>query len=269
MIMHRLALLCLLASAFLFYACAEPNTDAPAGGLHPLDGSYLDPGEHGPDAKADLTFCQGCHGEAGGPGDNPRFNGGSVGVSCEDAACHDTNLAHPQDWAGVNSTFHYSAGKVQQACTLCHGVDLDGVGGVGPSCLDCHDSPTTFTLDCTYCHGYPPDGSPDMATATGVDHSEVATTVISFIHGECTLCHGMSESAAGGDFEPETNYTLFSKSTDTLGDHWDGNIQMNADAGYNDSTFGCGTTVCHGNDDTQDPMPNSSGLPVILKNFGL
>jgi hypothetical protein len=257
------ALLCLLASAMLLIACADPNSDAPVGGIHALDGSFLDGSVHGPVAKQDLTFCQQCHGEDGGPGDNPRFNGGDVGFSCENTGCHATDLAHPLNWAGPNLTFHYSAGNVQDACTLCHGAALDGVGGVGPSCLSCHSETADFTLDCTACHGYPPDGSPDLDVPNGVDHMDVDTVGL---HQECTICHGMSESAGGGTFNPDDNYALFNKSSDTLGDHWDGNIQMNNLVGYNPSTYGCAVS-CHNNDDTQDPL-SDSGLPVVLENYG-
>jgi hypothetical protein len=244
------------------------HEDGPGQVPHLLDGSYLDGAWHGPDAKQDLTACQPCHGEAGGPGDNPRFNAGiftAGGDGCE--SCHAFALAHPQNWAGVNSTFHYSAGRIQETCTLCHGVDLDGAGGVGPSCLGCHDSQTVFTLDCTYCHGYPPDGSLHDGIIAGVNHSGIPLGFGN--HDECSNCHGMNESAAGGSFEPRTNYAVFTGATastpDTIGDHWDGNIQMNADALYNESTFGCGT--CHSSD-TEDPM-SDSGLPVVLKDFGL
>jgi len=269
--MRKLVFLCLLASAFLLNACAEPNPDAPTGGIHLLDGSYLAGSQHGPDAKKDLTACQACHGEAGGPGSNPLFNLGidsAGGDGCESAGCHEPTFAHPQDWAGVNSTFHYSAGNIQDACTLCHGVGLDGGGGaIGTSCLGCHDSATELTLDCTACHNYPPDGTIHFGTISGVDHSAILTTTASKWHIECTNCHGMSESAAGGGFEPDTNYSLFDQTTDTNGDHWDGNIQMNSDVGYNSSTFGC-AVFCHNNDDTQDPM-SGSALPVELKSFGI
>lgn len=260
--MGRLAFSCLMISALLLGACAEPNSDVPAGPLHAMDGSYLDGSRHGPDAKLDLTRCQACHGERGGPGDNPLFNKGieSAGdMGCE--ACHGSGYAHPRDWAGPNNTFHYSAGNVQVACTLCHGVNLDGVGGVGASCLGCHDSVTAFTLDCAFCHGYPPDGTPDVATATGVDHTDVPLDN----HFECTFCHGMSQSEEGGGFEPLPNYNLFDKGADNIGDHWDSNIQMTAEAGYNDSTYGCQLTFCHASD-TEAPM-SDSGLPVVLKNM--
>jgi len=261
--MRKLLFLCLLASALVFNACSETNPGAPAGGLfHLLDGSYLDGSQHGPDAKKDLTVCQACHGQEGGPGDNPLFNLGidsAGGSGCE--SCHGGNYAHPQDWVGPNSTFHYSAGNVQEACTLCHGVDLDGMGGIGTTCLECHDSTVAFTLDCALCHGYPPDGSLHTGTIAGVDHSAVPLEN----HFECTFCHGMSESEAGGGFEPTPNYALFDKSTDAAGDHWDGNIHMTAEVGYNDTTFGCALIYCHSSD-TQAPMSDSE-LPVILKNM--
>ncbi len=105
---------------------------------HPLDGTYLLSTNHGPEAKLDLTVCQACHGQAGGPGSNPRFNLGiesQGGTGCE--ACHGINLAHPAKWEGYDGpTFHGIAGNMANACALCHGIDLNG--GVGPSCIACH-----------------------------------------------------------------------------------------------------------------------------------
>ena len=239
------------------------HPDGPQGAPHPVNESYLLGTNHGPDAKADLTACQLCHGQPGGPGSNPRFNVGIYrvgGNGCE--SCHGTDYAHPAEWAGPNTTFHYSAGSIQQACTLCHGVHLDGVGGVGVSCLGCHTSVTTFTLDCTFCHGYPPDGSEDVATETGVDHSNVPLDS----HAGCAVCHGMSESAAGGSFAPTENYPLFNMITDTIGDHWDGNINMNSGTPqYNPDNFGCDTNVCHGNDPAH--RLSDSELPVVQKPY--
>ena len=300
--MRIMGLICLLAS-ILFNACAQTNPTAPAeynahpeawltghgveisdssdftkctvchgadlagsevvpgcftavvGCHHPVDGSYLSGSVHGPDAKLDLTACQACHGEAGGPGDNPRFNGGISGISCEN--CHGINLAHPENWAGPDTTFHYSVGSTE-SCALCHGADLSG-GAVGPSCLACHDSAAAFTLDCGACHEYPPNGSLHAGTVTGVYHLQVPLSY----HGECTLCHGMSESATGGGFEPTANYTLFDQATDTIGDHWDGNLQMNAYTQYDEDNHVCGN--CH----DYDPyyMLSDSGLPIVLKDM--
>lgn len=114
------------------------HASGPGQAPHPLDGSFLDGSNHGPIAKADLIVCQGCHGEPGFQGSNPRFNQGISGSGCE--ACHGINLAHPANWGRLSSaTFHSSASNMENACTLCHGVNLDGVEGVGVSCLDCHN----------------------------------------------------------------------------------------------------------------------------------
>lgn len=241
------------------------HAEGPGEVPHPLDGSYLAGSAHGPDAKQDLTACQTCHAEPGGPGDNPRFNIGieaEGGEGCE--GCHGLNYAHPENWAGPNETFHYTAGSIQQACTLCHGADLLGEasGGVGVSCLGCHVSVETFTLDCTYCHGYPPDGSANVATTTGVDHTAVAQVAFPF-HSNCLYCHGMQETATGDEFDPVSNYLLFDYSTETNGYHWDGKIQMNSEPGYNPETFGC--TSCHG--DNESHRMSGSGLPVMLRDF--
>jgi hypothetical protein len=238
------------------------HADGPA--THPVDGTYLEGANHGPDAKEDLTICQACHGQPGGPGSNPRFNVGinSInGTGCE--GCHGRNYAHPADWAGPNDTFHYSAGNIQNACTLCHGVDLDGVDAVGISCTGCHDSTTVFTLDCTFCHGYPPEGAADVATNTGVAHGNVAGVAL---HDTCVVCHGAKESGAGGSFSVASNYLLFDKTTDTIGNHWNGLIDMNGSAGYNEANFGCDTAGCHVND--ADHRLSDSGVPVELEDFG-
>lgn len=231
------------------------------GAPHPIDGSYRSGSAHGPDAKADLTYCQACHGQSGGPGSNPRFNVGIGGNGCE--TCHGANLAHPQDWAGPNNTFHYSAGNIQNACTLCHGVNLDGAGGVGPNCLNCHADAVSLTLDCVACHGSPPDGSADLDVPIPVPHGNAANISL---HDTCVACHGMKETAAGGGFLAATNYTLFDKTTDTNGDHWNGNIEMNLSTQYNETNFGCDAAGCHGNDTAH--QLSDSGLTVNLKDFG-
>ena len=268
--MHRFVLVLLLLVPLTVAGCSGGNSgaapedpDGPGQAPHALDGTYLDGANHGPDAKANLRVCQACHGQPGGPGSNPRFNIGinsAASTGCE--ACHGINYAHPVDWAGPNDTFHYSAGTIQDACTLCHGAGLDGIGGTGDSCLGCHDSTTDFTLDCTFCHGLPPDGSADLATDTGVNHGNVAAVLQ---HESCVLCHGMKESDTGSSFAVTAEYLLFDKGTDTIGDHWDGWLDMNSSTGYNEADFGC-NSGCHAND--IDHQLSDSGLPVKSKDFG-
>jgi predicted CxxxxCH...CXXCH cytochrome family protein len=208
---------------------------------HKINGSFLDPDEHGPVAKKDLTLCQACHSDnpGGGAGSNPRFNVGidsanpPVGIGCE--ACHTPFYAHPDTWAGPdNDRYHYSAGNIQQACTLCHGAALT-------SCTDCHAEVVNFTLDCTACHDQPPANHATI-DAAGPTVADIAS------HDVCLLCHGMKESASGGTISSSANYALFNKLTDTLGDHWDGNINMNSDTDYirGAGTGGCNAAGCHG-----------------------
>ncbi|PLX44826.1 MAG: hypothetical protein C0609_04840, partial [Deltaproteobacteria bacterium] len=232
---------------------------------HPLDGSYLLSTNHGPDAKADLTFCQGCHAEPGGPGSNPSFTFGIAsagGTGCVAAGCHGQGgaaEAHPAQWMGPLSVKnHYAAGNIDGACTLCHGANLGGGadGGIGIDCMTCHAAVAPMTLDCTYCHGQPPTAAEGM-----VDHSSVPLTS----HSGCLICHGVTEGEQAGTFNANTNYRLLDKVNDIPGEHWDGNIQMNSDTGYNADAFGCGTAVCHLLD---GHTLGNSGLLVVLGAYG-
>ena len=242
-----------------------------------MDGSFLPGSVHGKVAKADLTFCQKCHSSdpTGGPGSNPRFNVGiynssapAPGTGCEQ--CHGRNLAHPVPWAGPNENkvYHYSAKNIQGACTLCHGVALDGVGGVGINCKSCHAETTGFTLNCTACHGFPPDGvtpEPRVLAEGGflVNHSAVPLGD----HDQCATCHGVNNSLPGltGSLMPSANYRSFDKTTDTIGDHWNGKINMNSQVGYNQTNFGC-DLACHAND--VNHRLSDSNLPVALADYG-
>ncbi len=136
---------------------------------------------HGPVAKADLTYCQICHGTAGGPGSNPRFDVplGSLKNGCED--CHDPFTAHlivegfSSGWPG-----HTTAGNMGNSCTLCHGIDL--TGGVGPGCNTCHTAlpPTTVPTPgtCVSCHAKPP------ASGNHTIHN-----ALSGVTNVCSTCH--------------------------------------------------------------------------------
>ena len=269
--MRTLALL-LMLTTLLLSACSDSNPAAPEGVPHALDGSFLDPANHGPAAKKDLTFCQGCHGQPGGPGSNPRFDIGitdinntglvaNPGHGCE--GCHAPGYAHPENWAGPNDTFHYSAGNIQKACTLCHGVALDGAGGVGVSCLNCHAETRNFSLDCTACHGYPPSGTADVATASGVDHSVYGGAPD--FHQDCKFCHGVQESVEPGHFDAATNYKLFDKATDTIGDHWNGKVNLNAAVQPVYDTLSVGCTGCHDSDPVH--RMRRSGLPLEVIDY--
>lgn len=220
------------------------HAEGPGEVPHPLDGTYLLPANHGPDAKTDLTVCQSCHAELGGPGSNPRFNIGIEavgGTGCE--ACHGINYAHPADWTTPPPAPHATAGNLQNACTLCHGVALDGVGGVGVSCLNCHGAnPAANPVGCLSCHGQPPlaqapvgDVSPNR---TGQHNRLGHSTFIGAVPAEtCARCHDGAGFGSANHFdltnpadvaftnpEPTDNVTVISDGINTT---CNGNCHVN------------------------------------------
>ena len=253
------------------------HAKGPGNPPHPMDGSFLAGKVHGKVAKADLTFYQKCHSNDpyGGPGSNPRFNvgifnpaGPAPGTGCEQ--CHGKNLAHPVPWAGPNDNqvYHYSAKSIQKACTLCHGVALDGVGGVGINCKACHagkpiTSPLTAASAINSRRRQHPE--PRVAAEGGILVNHAAVLLAN--HDQCATCHGVKSSGAGsaGFLDPSPNYQAFNKITDTLGDHWNGQINMNINTGYNADNFGC-YLACHADD--ADHRLSDSQLPVTLGAYG-
>jgi len=141
---------------------------------------FTDGTVHGPIAKKDLSFCQSCHGTAGGPGSNPRFNVpiGSLVHGCED--CHLPNTAHPTERGTSGWNGHSSAGNMGNNCILCHGIDL--TGGVGPGCNTCHTALSPGTVPavgtCVSCHSDPP------VTGSHTIHNALPEVVT-----DCSSCH--------------------------------------------------------------------------------
>lgn len=191
------------SASFESTSCHADGPDEPP---HTLDGTFLEGAVHGPVAKADLTVCQACHGEAGGPGSNPLFNIGIAnagGTGCE--GCHDPQAAHLIPWPGLN---HSSTGNIADACTLCHGVVLDGVGGVGTlNCLDCHgSSPATNPTGCASCHNQPPDAAAPVGNVSpnrSGQHNRIGHT--SWISATpaltCVRCHDGAGSGTVNHFD--------------------------------------------------------------------
>lgn len=185
------------------------HADGPGAAPHPLDGTFVLPTNHGPVAKTDLTVCQACHAQAGGPGTNPRFNLGinsRGGTGCE--ACHGLNLAHPSPWAAQS---HASAGNIAGACTLCHGVNLGGVadGGVGIDCFSCHStSPAANPTGCASCHNQPPDALAPVGNLSPNrqgQHDRLLgghSSLISDTPGlTCVRCHNGAGSGTANHFD--------------------------------------------------------------------
>lgn len=107
----------------------------------------------------------------------------------------DANSGHPAQW--LLSAHKTAALNNVDACTQCHGAELDGGISV-VSCAACHvmgipDTPATpLALVCGYCHGDPPDGTESPNTA-GKHAKHVSLAVV-----DCSACHqGASDGAPG------------------------------------------------------------------------
>ncbi|WP_020676848.1 CxxxxCH/CxxCH domain c-type cytochrome [Geopsychrobacter electrodiphilus] len=193
---------------------------------------YTQPDLHGPDAKANLIYCQTCHATAGGAGSNPRFNiptgrlsagsglGNNIQNGCE--LCHPIGAAHPTgqdrwtfntDTAYPTRRTHFAAGldgtnpRNLSGCSLCHNVTAaDSNTSPAKACTTCHLSLTATGpskgLLCTYCHAAPPAGSADLTGGTGVNHIGILTGGLDVsaipLHQKCSLCHGASENGTTG-----------------------------------------------------------------------
>jgi predicted CxxxxCH...CXXCH cytochrome family protein len=176
-----------------------------AGGHGPRLANHLlpfaDPTIHGPVARTDLIFCQGCHGTTGGAGSNPRFTVfyGSIPVGCETSGCHLAKTAHPKPWKN-----HPLAGNQANACSLCHGATFGG--GNGPACKNCHAmlvaGQPPISGQCISCHGNPPAGTaiPDIAG------SHAAHAALPELGHNCNACHngGGADSAIHTSFSNHT-----------------------------------------------------------------
>jgi predicted CxxxxCH...CXXCH cytochrome family protein len=147
-----------------------------------------------PHPVADLTGCGVCHREtmdatgaiipasAGGKHLNGIVDGG----------------LHVDGWRDrTSANFHaYSANRGLAPCQECHGVALDGVGGmVSIGCQQCHGA--TWKTNCTMCHGATDNatGAPPRATwgstsvvAIGAHTSHVGPNPVSSAYG-CVECH--------------------------------------------------------------------------------
>ncbi|MBW6505079.1 hypothetical protein K0B90_12540 [bacterium] len=147
-------------------------------------------GFHGTDAKADLAYCQECHGTPG----MISFDGGSAPTAC--STCHSASKAHPTDWQGLRTIngvtiTHRTSGNRDVACAICHNVAADAAGPFAgaPSCL-------SATFGGSTCHSASPGGANHSVPFLGAAHTSADQT--SFI-ADCSACHaitGVSPNAA-------------------------------------------------------------------------
>ena len=92
------------------------------------------PGGHAPEAKASKETCTVCHGT--------DLTGSTTHVSCTQCHLGNPESIHPTQWGNFAYALHanYVRQKGTSDCAnvTCHGLNLEGVQGSGPSCTQCH-----------------------------------------------------------------------------------------------------------------------------------
>jgi predicted CxxxxCH...CXXCH cytochrome family protein len=146
-------------------------------------------GFHGTDAKADLTYCQGCHGTPG----TIDFNGGSASTAC--STCHTAAKAHPTDWQGsrtINGVTisHRTSGNRTAACGICHNVAAAGAGP-NPSAPSCFSASfTNASGQARTCHsGGPGQASHAVPFFDNTAHTQATTASFT---SDCGNCHAVT-----------------------------------------------------------------------------
>jgi len=177
--------------------CGDKNSDSdfsPDSGQHPA--GWL-PGGHAAAAQAHSSTCLPCHGT--------DLAGGISNVSCTTCHLGGPFNVHPLAWT-QQGDFVYAlhGGYVDQngsaACAnqFCHGTDLSGVAGSGPSCSSCHlggpfsPHPLAWANDVTVHGGYVQQngtfGPPNQGCRNTACHGAQLEGV--FLSGPaCNDCH--------------------------------------------------------------------------------
>jgi predicted CxxxxCH...CXXCH cytochrome family protein len=188
--------------------------------------------------------CYLCHKDGNNSGLKPSSPAifGSPPSCFNNTLCHN-NSGHSAKWTDPTSNqFHKYTASISSSCTLCHGVNYDGVGGTAPSCantnsktgLKCHSDGKPINQkasDCSSCHGVPPNA----AAFPNAQKSHSAHNGLQDV--SCSSCHkgggtGTSNHANGTPFMSIS--TGFRAKTGT------------ANPVYTSSSGTCANTSCHG-----------------------
>ncbi len=252
----------------------------------------------GRDGTCSNVYCHGATLNAGGKGGPPSWSGGRLAcdachgapppshdpgsTSC--ASCHpgtvnldgtikagglhvngQIDAGHPAGWA--DPTQHgYAAKRDLASCKACHGANLDGVGGTGPSCATCHAAAgyANWQSNCTFCHGtkvttYAAASLPRAAPPKGTQGETLTSTRAVGAHQQHLAGGSLGPAVACGDCHavPTNLAHLDGSATVTFGG--------GATRGGARPTFGasltCASTYCHGATLTggSNPAPSWTG----------
>jgi len=169
------------------------NSDGSATGCHasgpgaPHAIPYTDAVAHGPAAKANLPYCQECHGEPG----TTQFGGGIASTGCSSTGCHTAAGAHPVRWQGSTDitpdymSSHRNAGRQDTACSICHDFTQGRTApdSSAPSCFSAEFTNTDNIL--SGCHAEGPAAPHAIPFIDPVLHGPEAKADLS----NCQECH--------------------------------------------------------------------------------
>lgn len=219
---------------------------------HDTGSVWLDPnaggsGFHGTAAKANLLYCQSCHGTPG----TIVFSGGIASTAC--SACHTASKVHPTDWQGVRpigtaSISHRTSGNRAEACGICHKVDGPGSNPNNTAAPSCFSASFSNALgQARFCHPNGP-GQPDHAipfyTHPSTDNTQFTD--------RCSNCHNV-QTGQGQTPPPGPDCRICHLAGDPLA------------AGY------ANCASCHGNPPNGSAFPNIGGAHakhLVLNNGG-
>jgi predicted CxxxxCH...CXXCH cytochrome family protein len=197
-----------------------------------------------PSHAATSTACHDCH-----PG-TVKVDG-SIDVA---GGLHADGLVealggHPQGWA--DPAQHGAAAKTALAsCRTCHGAQLDGAGGTGPSCETCHAAAgyRSWQANCTFCHGakrasYDPSNLASAAPPRGTAGETATTDVAVGAHARHLSggANGPAVACADCHVVPVDLAHVDGAAAVTFGG---GATRGGASPSWNGAT--CASTYCHG-----------------------
>ena len=204
-----------LAAVLLLAGCSDQNSQNYFNSDTGKHSAAWLPATHMTAANVNLNTCAACHGA--------DFAGGISRIAC--GLCHmgGPTSMHPAEWlhdACFNhGTYALNSGTIACANVYCHGPNLEGVSGSGPSCISCHN-PVPTSANCGSCHGIPP------ATGGHVVHTSTPLNYIT-----CGSCHGVEcDRHDNGTTDVGISSVFYAKSAGTVA--------------FNGST--CSKISCHG-----------------------
>jgi hypothetical protein len=220
----------LLVTVLIFWGCGDPNSSAPfngESGSHPEE--WL-PSGHASAAKSNIDSCTECHGS--------DLSGGISGQSCTQCHLGGPESVHPADWGSQAAVNHasYVETNGNSSCSniSCHGSNLGGVAGSGPSCSSCHLG------------GSDSVHPQDWGALTYMKHATYAASN-GTLSCSNAACHGLNLEGISGS-GPSCSSCHMGGATSVHPADWSGDAIFSQHPQYiaSHGSSACSNIVCHG-----------------------